>query len=69
MYEINILLWPAQRLDSNLFENVWCIIKSDIRGKIFNSKQGLFNEIKNIRNNSDTNITKKLVSLMHKRLF
>ena len=61
MYEINILLWPAQRLDSNLFENVWCIIKSDIRGKNFNNKQELFNEIKNIWDNFDANITKKLV--------
>ena len=69
MHKINVLPWPAQSSDLNPIENVWSIIKSKIRGKNFKNKQELFNEIKNIWDNLDANIAKKLVASVQNRVF
>ena len=65
---IETLKWPAQSPDLNPIENLWAIIKHELRLRNFSDLASLKEEIKRIWENFDKKVRRNLVESMKKRL-
>ena len=65
---IPVLDWPSQSPDLNTIEHIWAHMKTQIRGKNFNSKEELKKDITRVWNNIPKDLIVKVVNSVPKRV-
>ena len=65
-----LMIWPPCSLDLNPIENLWSIIKQEVyvAGKQYNSKDELWNAVKDTANNVSKDIIRNLTCSVDNRL-
>ena len=66
--ELNVMTWPAQSPDLNPIENLWDELGKGLDGYTPRNKQQLWEILKDEWNKITTDVTKKLVESMPRRL-
>ena len=65
---IEVLPWPCNSPDLNPIENIWGILKRQLRPMKYNSTEDLWNAVQNKWYNLSRNLCRKIVFSMLKRL-
>ena len=66
---VRTLPWPPQSPDMNPIENLWSLIKNELRGKKFPNKKALWNAVQDVWYNIPTSKVQRIIESMPRRLF
>ena len=67
-YDIEVMDWPSQSPDLNIIEDVWNMIKYQLKGQVFGDQDELWEEILAIWNSIDQRSIQKLYESLPRRM-